>query len=192
MKKKWTLKRIAGEQVDFKRKLMFLGWLTDEMRKKGITFTVVGGEAAEIYTFGKYESADIDIVTAGSIALREKLMEIGFQNRGKDWWSDDLRIFLEIPSSALAGDETKVKVIDLGDGNSVRVIGIEDIILDRLAACRFWKFREDCEIAFDLLARYREELDRNYLEETARRARVFPKLRELMKDIDEDNTPGPR
>jgi hypothetical protein len=188
MKKKWTLKVIAAEQVDFKRKMMFLGWLADEMEKEGVSFTVVGGEAAEIYTFGKYESADIDIVTSGSIALREKLKEIGFQNQGKDWWSEDLRIFLEITSSVLAGDETRVKVIDLGDARSLRVIGVEDIILDRLAACKFWKYKEDCEVALDLMARYRKELDMRYLEETAKKNSVLSKLKELMKDIDEDNT----
>jgi hypothetical protein len=188
MKKKWTLKMIAAEQVDFKRKMMFLGWLTEEMKKKDIDFTVVGGEAAEIYSYGKYESADIDIVTKGSIEIREKLREIGFQNQGKDWWSDDLRIFLEIPSSVLAGDETRVKVIDLGDGRSLRVIGVEDIILDRLAACKFWKYKEDCEIALHLLARYREELDMGYIEETAIRTNVLSELKKLMKDIDENNT----
>lgn len=188
MKKEWTLKMISAEQSDFKRKMMFLGWLTEEMKKENIDFTVVGGQAAEIYTYGKYESADIDIVTAGSIALREKLREIGFQNQGKDWWSGDLRIFLEIPSSVLAGDETRVKAIDLGDGLSVKVIGVEDILLDRLAACKFWKYRGDCEIALDLLARYRKELDMGYLEETARRTKVLSKFKKLMKDIDGDNT----
>jgi hypothetical protein len=192
MKKKWTLKMISAEQVDFKRKMMFLGWLTEEMKKKDIDFTVVGGEAAEIYTYGKYESADIDIVTAGSIALREKLREIGFQNQGKDWWSDDLRIFIEIPSSVLAGDETRVKVIDLGDGLSLKVIGVEDIILDRLAACKFWKYKGGCEIALDLLARYSKELDMDYLEETAKRTKVLSKLKKLMKDIDGHNALRPQ
>jgi hypothetical protein len=179
-RKKWSLKEIAAEQVDFKRKMMFLGWLTNEMKREGVDFTVVGGEAAEIYTFGKYESADIDIVTSGSIALREKLAEIGFQNQGKDWWSDDLRIFLEIPSSAIAGDEARVNIIDLGDEMFVKVIGIEDMILDRLAACEFWKYKIDCEIALDLLARYREELDMGYLETKAKADNVFSKLRELL------------
>lgn len=190
--KKWTLERIAGEQVDFKRKLMFLGWLTEDMKNKGITFTVVGGEAAEIYTFGKYESADIDIVTSGSAALRERLKKIGFQNLGKDWWSEDLRVFLEIPSSAIAGDESRVRIIDLGGGNFVRVLGIEDMILDRLAACKLWRYKEDCEIALDLLARYREELDMVYLGETAKKAKIFSKLKELMRDIDGDNKIRPR
>ena len=183
-KKGWTLKAIAGEQVDFKRKMMFLGWLTNEMKRDGVDFTVVGGEAAEIYTFGKYESADIDIVTSGSIALREKLEEIGFQNKGKDWWSDDLRIFLKIPSSVIAGDEARVKVIDLGDEMFVKVIGIEDMILDRLAACEFWRYKIDCEIALDLLARYREELDMGYLEAKAKTDKVFSKLQELLESRD--------
>jgi len=192
----WTLEEIAAEQSDFKRKMMFLAWLTVKMQDKGINFTVVGGEAAELYTFGKYESAAIDIVSSGSISLRETLREIGFKNQGKDWWSDSLRIFLEIVSSSFTGDETRVKGMDLGRGISVRVIGIEDLILDRLASCEFWKFKADCEIAIDLLARYRTEIDMDYLTVKAKTDKVSSKLQELLefvdKDQDENNSLRPR
>ena len=47
------------------------------------------------------------------------------------------------------------------------VIGLEDLILDRMNACRHRKSEVDCEMAELLVVRYREELDWVYLEKRA-------------------------
>ena len=45
----------------------------------------------------------------------------------------------------------------------IRVIGFEDIILDRLRACKHWTSARDCEQAESLLTLYCDGLDWEYL-----------------------------
>lgn len=46
-----------------KRRVAFLGFLTEELRKNNMFLPVlVGGEALEIYTQGNYTTGDIDII----------------------------------------------------------------------------------------------------------------------------------
>jgi len=59
--------------------------------------------------------------------------------------------------------------VDLEEGRHCIMVGLEDLIIDRLNACKHWKSETDCEMATLLVARYREELDRAYLERRAAR-----------------------
>ncbi len=43
------------------------------------------------------------------------------------------------------------------------VIGIEDIIIDRMNACKHWKSKIDCEMAELLIAKYKKEIEWKYL-----------------------------
>ena len=118
----------------------------------------------EVYTGGVYSSGDIDLVYPFREHIRETLLSTGlFRQEGRLFISDELEIFLEIPGDKLWGDENRVLTLELGGGLKVRVIGIEDIIIDRLCACQHWDSRMDCELAELLLERYREELDWEYL-----------------------------
>lgn len=47
------------------------------------------------------------------------------------------------------------------------VIGVEDLILDRLRACVHWHSESDCEWAQRLLAIHHREIDWKYLSQTA-------------------------
>ena len=104
-----SLPSIAEETDDFKRKLLFLCWLRNELKKDNVEFVVVEGSAVELYSFGKYLSGDIDIVSPASSRIGEKLENLGFVKHGKNWISKELRLFLEIPASTLAGDPSRVR-----------------------------------------------------------------------------------
>jgi len=54
-------------------------------------------------------------------------------------------VVIEVPDRQLAGSMDKVIRLDLGDVGYVFVIGVEDLILDRLRACVYWKSSVDCE-----------------------------------------------
>ncbi len=48
------------------------------------------------------------------------------------------------------------------------MISVEDLIIDRLCGCKFWKSEYDCEHAGMLFASYKTKLDMEYLKERAR------------------------
>ena len=64
---------------------------------------------------------------------------MGFQkNPGeRHWYHEELDIALEIPGDYLAGSIEKLTVVEIG-GMECYIIGVEDLIVDRLAAAKFW------------------------------------------------------
>ena len=175
-------KPIIEENDEFKRKLMFLSALNREVREKGIEFIVVGGTAVELYSFGKYQSGDIDIISSGGMSITEVLLDNGFIKKGKDFISEELGIFIEIPERVLSGDPGRVKTFVFGEDMSVQVIGIEDLIIDRLQSCVFWKYETDCEWAENLIGKYREEMDLPYLIQRATDEKVARELNRILKN----------
>ncbi len=173
-----TIEQIEAEQDDFKRKMLFLAWMRQIPTED---FIVVGGHALEIYSFGKYISGDIDLIAAERERIAARLAAIGFKKEGKNWVSEKLRLFIEIVSNKLTGDITKVRDIVIGSNFHVRVIGIEDLILDRLNSCVHWNYMTDCEWAEYLVKKFRDTIDFQYLKEKAQEDDVFIKLEEYLK-----------
>ena len=157
--------RQATDEVE---KLILLGaWLTEEAEKRGIRPpVVVGGSAVEIYTLGYYKSGDIDLVGPREF-VKEVLLSSGyFREEGRFLISDELGLFVEVPGDRLDGSYEKVREVKVPElGVKAYVIGIEDLVIDRLKACVFWKSEDDCLWAKYLLEKYREEIDLNYLKE---------------------------
>jgi hypothetical protein len=65
----------------------------------------------------------------------------------------------------------------------VLLIGIEDLILDRLNGYTFAKSTDDLHWAAELLVMYRDRLDLEYLQTTARDDRVSDGLRTILDQL---------
>ncbi|MCL5780654.1 MAG: hypothetical protein M1119_07060 [Firmicutes bacterium] len=63
----------------------------------------------------------------------------------------------------------KEKIVTVEEGYHIYVIGIEDLILDRVRAAVYWKSSADREWAFLLIISQMEEIDFNYLEKEAKK-----------------------
>jgi hypothetical protein len=119
---------------------------------------LVGGSAVEFYTRGTCKSLDIDLL-ADSDSLVRILEEMGFSKIGRHWfYTKDIGI--EIVGESPEG--RRVNEV-LHEGKLIRVLSIEDLIVDRLNACKHWKSQYDCEQAQVLVGAYLDKLDREYL-----------------------------
>lgn len=119
---------------------------------------LVGGSAVEFYTRGTCKSVDIDLL-ADRKSLESILNEMGFSKIGRHWFfTKDIGI--EIVGDSIEG--RRVNEI-LHKGKIIRVLSIEDLIVDRLNACKHWKSQYDCEQAQVLIGVYRDKLDMQYL-----------------------------
>ena len=88
---------------------------------------------------------------------------------------------MEVPGSLLGPDE-KQHSVELRIGPMiVRIIGIEDLVIDRLAACVHWKHTESCEWAVRLL-RAADEIDPTYLRRRAVEEQVADGLERALKE----------
>jgi len=54
----------------------------------------------------------------------------------------------------------------------VKVVGVEDLIIDRLAAAKFWRSERDAEQASALFQGFMDRLDIEYLRRRAREENV--------------------
>jgi len=159
--------------------------ITGLMEDRGTTPVVVGGLAVEIYTRGHYTTLDIDLVTKGRDIADDILNRLGFSREGRHWYHPVLDIAVEIPGSVLQGaDENKIIILELPSGRYLYVIGIEDIILDRLRACVHWNSSSDCEWGLRMLKVHFNFLDLNYMRDMAEKdhSSTAHKLDEWLKE----------
>ncbi|NOU73878.1 hypothetical protein GC098_21170 [Paenibacillus sp. LMG 31458] len=152
------------DKTKFERLIFSTAIFTELLLEHQIKPIIVGGLAVEIYSQSGYTTQDTDLVMDGYEIADEILKELDFQKIGKDWIHPVVGISIEIPSNFLTGDYNKVTELPLDENMKVYVIGIEDIILDRLRSAVHWKSGEDREWGYRLLLIYFEDIDFVYIE----------------------------
>ncbi|MFB5676403.1 hypothetical protein ACE3NQ_08375 [Paenibacillus terreus] len=127
---------------------------------------IVGGHAVELYTSGSYKTADVDLVMIRDDLARMLFDRLGFVREGRFYFVPELDIPIEIPSSDLAGSKDKIYKVNTPDGYCY-VIGIEDLVLDRLRAAEYWTDERSLEWARYLMSAQFNSIDIDYMRETA-------------------------
>ncbi len=162
------LEMIKNTGSPLKRQLLMVALITRLLEEKGKNPPIViGGCALSYYSREVYFTADIDLAYADREALDTVLANIGFEKRGRYWVNEGLKMAIEAPASILVGEDSPVEIVDLGEGLHCRIIGIEDLLIDRLNACKHWRSEADCEMVELLAKRYVNDLDWSYLEKKA-------------------------
>ena len=82
------------------------------------------------------------------------------------------------------GSEDRITELDV-DGSMVYIIGVEDLILDRLRAGVYWNSTSDMEWAKYLLESYIDDLDLAYLETESKKPEndVLDEYHKMIADI---------
>jgi len=164
---KQRLKELKGKER-FQVMTETVSSFTTLLEPHGVTPVIVGGLAVEIYTRGQYTTVDIDLVMQRRDLADEILGELGFIKEGRHWYNPELLVAIEIPGNNLEGaDSSRVTKLRLQNGRYIYVIGIEDIILDRLRACIHWHSSSDCEWGLRMLKVHIESLDIEYIKNMA-------------------------
>jgi len=123
--------------------------IAEALRPTGRDPVLVGGAAVEFYTQGEYTTSDIDMVTDGGKDLVKIMTSLGFKKIGKDFVDKKNKVYVEFPGSSLKASE-RTRKIQVGT-RIFRIISIEDLIVDRLNAFKFWKSLIDGANALMLL-----------------------------------------
>jgi hypothetical protein len=165
-----VLEIIKNTESPLKRQLLMVGLITRLLEEKGKNAPVViGGCALSYYSREVYFTSDIDLAYADREALENVLKSVGFVKEGRYWVQEELRMAIEAPASNLAEEEAPVEIVEVEEGLRCTIIGLEDLIIDRLNACKHWKSVTDCEMVELLINHYFNELDWPYLEKKAAR-----------------------
>ena len=163
------------------RRLVFISLLSAGVEALGWPApVVVGGHAVEFYTAGSYATVDIDL--AGDAEPVGQVLDAwGFQREGRHWFDEEMGFVVEIPGSPLGSQEAQHVVILRIGAMAAHIIGIEDLVIDRLAACVHWNHSESCEWAVRLLAAA-DELDMPYLRRRAAESQVVDRLELALRE----------
>jgi hypothetical protein len=168
---KWTemntqelLETIRKMESPLKRQLLMVALVTRLLEKIGkCPPVIIGGCALSYYSREVYFTSDIALAYADREALDMVLKSIGFEKKERYWVHEGLKMAIEAPASVLAGEDAPIEVVELGEGLQCSIIGIEDLVIDRLNACKHWKSEIDCEMVELLIRRYMNDLDWSYL-----------------------------
>lgn len=162
--------------------LYFTAVLTSGLEEYGIKPILVGGGALEFYTQGSYMTLDVDLVIQGRDQAKRVLDEMGFK-RGigeKSWYSEELDLSVEIPDDTINGSLDRVTVVEMDDDLVAYVIGIEDLIIDRLNAYKWWKSLSDGQWALACLTIHIDSIDYEYLRGRAKEENILDVLEETV------------
>lgn len=155
--------RLAKEPDRMRRRLVALGALTACLEPLGIEPILVGGCALEVYTDGGYTTGDVDLALPSTPDVDAAFADLGFTKRGRFWIRPELDLLFEAPAPAgLPGETAPRTELDV-DGLRVVVLGVEDLLIDRLRGWVHWKSDEDGRWAARLATLYAGKLDWGYL-----------------------------
>lgn len=145
---------------------------------------VVGGSAVSFYTGGAYFSRDADlIVEAEPRILCERLGAVGFERRGSAWVHREVDLVVDFPAPPLlAGDRSRLTHVHTEDG-PVALIGLEDLLVDRLNAAVHWNDAEAREWCVTMLAVH-PDLDVGYLERRATQEGLAEALAQAQREAE--------
>ena len=124
---------------------------------------LIGGCALAYYSREVYFTNDIDLACSDRAALDKVLRSIGFVVDGRYWVHHDLNLMVEAPAGSLVGEDAPREIIELGNGLECCVIGIEDLLIDRMNACVHWNSSQECEMVALLVSLWSTEIEWDYL-----------------------------
>jgi hypothetical protein len=144
---------------------------------------VVGGTAEEFWTAREYHETDLDLVGHLRTEDRKTLPRLGFSASGRHWVHRSLPIAVEFPESRLDGDIDRTRLEPI-EGGAARIIGVDDLYLDRLRQATYREEHEGIEFdsALAVGAACYDIIDWGYVSKRIREADAF--LGQPMKRID--------
>ena len=166
-----------------RKQLRFVALLAKKLGVSTDELVVVGGSATAIFTDGRYTSDDIDIVLTGHSDQRDGILSRwGFKKQGRQWFNENLGIFIDFVKPPYTFDKSRTQVILTVDG-PVRIASIEDLLVKWMLSSKFWNVPKDMEYARLLALSNRDRIDWRYVERLSMSEDVGDYLEALLKSI---------
>lgn len=169
------------------RPVVLAALLTSLFKEEGVDLTIVGGAAVQFYTQSKYVTKDLDTILHGDTKeIIEKIMRgLGFKRTTtyRHFEHPFFDFMIEFPPSPIqvaSRTINDVNIVTTPEG-PVRIIKIEDIIMDRITASIEWKDRASLQQAKLMWRKHKNRIDQDYLTTFAKKEGYLKTLREVMK-----------
>ena len=176
-------------QPKLERQLYLAGAISAGFEERGISAVLVGGTVVEFYTAGEYSTADIDMILPplGSKEIGAIMEELGFVRAGdyRHWSHPEIPFPVEFPPGPLQVGHLPVEELNELDveGIKLKVLKVEDILLDRLVMAQEWSDAQAKVQAEMLMYAHYEEIDWPYLHRQAAKIAVLKILQNVQKKV---------
>jgi hypothetical protein len=149
--------------------------------------TLVGGAAVELYTGGAYRTSDLDFVGRISSEVSGMLAGAGFRRRGRHWIHEEAQIYIEFPATTF-DRAVRIDAIQIEEW-TVLLLSPEDVLVDRLAAWKYWRVPVEGVNAYLLYRARGNAMDDTRLKEAADIEEVADELESLRRFADRNREP---
>lgn len=175
-------KVVLATEDPTERKIRFMALLTSSLPKSRRKPVLTGGSAIEVYLDGMLRTGDMDVIYDVK-ALEAVLKAWGFALGGglRAWANDELGLAVDMVGDDFNGSYERVTTITTDYGPAT-IMGMEDLILKRLASAKFWNVPSDIEQAYLLARAHGDKLDWRYIREEAGRTDTLD-YAEKLKDM---------
>lgn len=141
------------------------GFLSEELRKKGIDTVLVGGACATIYSENRYQSYDLDYITYVDMKkVKKALNELGFTEKNRYFQKEGCQWIVEFVSPPVAVGNESIQefnnvITPLG---TIKLLRPVDSVKDRLASFYHWNDKQGLEQAVNICLE--QDIDFNEVE----------------------------
>ena len=129
------------------------GYVSEQLRKRGIETVLVGGACVTIYTENRYQSYDLDYVTYEDMKkVKKALLELGFTEKARYFQHEGCPWFVEFVSPPAAVGNEYVRTFNNVETpfGKIKLLRPVDSVKDRLGAFYHWNDKQGLEQAVNI------------------------------------------
>jgi len=183
------IKKATLTRDKLEKQIYLAAAISSAFEKRGIQAVLVGGVVVEYYTAGGYTTADIDMILPPleKQEIETVMKELGFE-RFEDyrhWLHPHIQIPVEFPPGPLQIGHLLVQEVNEIEIASVKlkILKVEDILLDRLIMAQEWKDLQAQAQAEMLMYAHYGEVDWSYVHQKSSLLGILKLLQKLQKKV---------
>jgi predicted nucleotidyltransferase len=171
------------------RQIYVAAVISSAFEKKGIQTVLVGGAVVEYYTAGGYTTADIDMILPPleKEEIETVMKGLGFE-RFEDyrhWLHPDIPVPVEFPPGPLQVGHLLIQEVNEIEVEKIRlkILKVEDILLDRLIMAQEWKDLQAQIQAEMLMYAHYTELDWPYVHQKSSQLGILKRFQKVQRTV---------
>jgi predicted nucleotidyltransferase len=181
--------RATATQDKLERQIFVAAVISSAFEKKGIQTVLVGGAVVEYYTAGGYTTADIDMILPPleKEEIETVMKELGFE-RFEDyrhWLHPHIPVPVEFPPGPLQVGHLLIKEVNEIEVEKIKlkILKVEDILLDRLIMAQEWKDVQAQIQAEMLMYAHYTEIDWPYMHQKSSQLDILKLFQKLQRTV---------
>jgi predicted nucleotidyltransferase len=181
--------KAMATKIKLERQIYVAAVISSAFDKKGIQTVLVGGAVVEYYTAGGYTTADIDMILPPleKEEIESVMKELGFE-RFEDyrhWLHPDIPVPVEFPPGPLQVGHLLIQEVNEIEVEKIKlkILKVEDILLDRLIMAQEWKDLQTQIQAEMLMYAHYTEIDWAYVHQKSSQLGILKRFQKIQRTV---------